>query len=233
MAKRYYRFSIHGYGGEIVLGRLTEEQYDFWQPMDEETIISHAMWDPYEESDENPIFDDEDPRFLGSWHELDDIEHVNGATSGSAWVTLEELDNLEYNANILNTLVENMDWKDFLEQYKPQVHETSLDLDDELYPNGFYEEDDPDGEEGEPKPLDNGDIPTPYVFFGMSAEKGTFSECDIESDGELDITKLNFSILHMPNDDAILSLTDYDNEPVCDQGGGTNGKGYYAEIWDW
>ena len=92
MSKRFFRVTIHGYGGEIVLGRLTEEQYDFWVPFEEEQIIAHAFWDPHEESDENPIYDDGDPRWLGHWNELDDIEHVYGASTDSAYISIEEVD---------------------------------------------------------------------------------------------------------------------------------------------
>jgi hypothetical protein len=103
-----------------------------------------------------------------------------------------------------------------------------------LYPNGFYDEDDPDGEEGEPKPLDNGDIPTPYVFFGMSAEKGTFGLYPIETNGEdLDIGALEFNTTQVPQSDNILELTAYKDHLLDNDGGDTNGKGYYAQVWDW
>ena len=38
------------------------------------------FWDPYDGSEGNPITDDQDPRFLGYWHDIDDIEHVTGAS---------------------------------------------------------------------------------------------------------------------------------------------------------
>lgn len=234
MAKRYFRVTIHGYGGEIVLGRLTEEQYDFWEPFDEDQIIAHAMWDPYEENDENPVHDDEDPRFLGQWYELDDLEHVNGADADSAYITIDEYDSAEFRAKHIATIVETMSWNDFKEQYKPKHTENVIDLDELLYPNGFYEEDDPNGEEGEPKPLDNGDIPTCYVFFGMSSEKGTFGDYPIETDGEdLDIGALEFYTTQMPQSDNVLELNAYKDEDVYNDGGDTNGKGYYAQVWDW
>lgn len=234
MAKRYFRVTIHGYGGEIVLGRLTEEQYDFWEPFEEEQIIAHAMWDPYEESDENPIYDDEDPRWLGQWYECDDIEHVNGADADSAYVTIEEVSSAEYDAKHIADVVETMSWNDFKQKYEPKLTENVIDLDEALYPNGFYEEDDADGEEGEPKPLDNGDIPTPYVFFGMSAEKGTFGLYPIETDGEdLDIGALEFYTTQVPQSDNILELVNYKDQEIYNDGGDTNGKGYYAQVWDW
>ena len=234
MSKRFFRVTIHGYGGEIVLGRLTEDQYDFWMPFEEEQIIAHAMWDPYEENDENPIYDDEDPRWLGHWNELDDIEHVYGANAGSAYISIEEVSGYDYGAEILNDLVSAMDWNEFKQKYNPKLTEHVLDLDEALYPNGFYDEDDAEGEEGEPKPMDNGEIPTPYVFFGYSSEKGAFGVYPIETDGEeLDISALEFYTTQIPNSDNVLELVGYKDSEIYNDGGDTSGKGYYAQIWDW
>ena len=77
-----YTINIWGYGGELVVGKITEPQYNYWVDQ-EDALEVHAFWDPYEadETDEypNPLTDDEDPRWLGYWHENDNIEHVNGA----------------------------------------------------------------------------------------------------------------------------------------------------------
>ena len=43
MAK-FYEIQIWGYGGELVYGRLTKEQFDFWK--DNEQMTSH-VWDPF------------------------------------------------------------------------------------------------------------------------------------------------------------------------------------------
>jgi|13_taG_2_1085334.scaffolds.fasta_scaffold19064_2 hypothetical protein len=230
MAKKYYRINLSGYGGEIALGRLTEEQYDFWAPMDEEYIIEHCMGDPWEETDDNPVHDDEDPRWLGQWYELTDIAHENGPDAGNCWIQIEEYDGPAYDSNFVGDIVTTSDWSEFETKYKPTVDNCEVDLDEILYPNGHYEEGD---NEGEPKPLDDGTTPLPYVFFGMSMEKGTFSECIVECEGDIDPSKLRFIITKMPNGDSLLNLTEYDGEYVDEQGGSTNGKGYYAQVWDW
>ena len=93
--KRYFRVFLSCYGGESVYGSLTQEQYEFWKDLDEEDIIAHAFWDPWEENNENPIFDDEDPRFLGYWHENDDLFHENGVSEDAAYITVEEYDSEE------------------------------------------------------------------------------------------------------------------------------------------
>lgn len=67
-----YEIILSGYGGELVLGRITKEQYEFWN--DREDFDEHCNdWD-------NEI---EVPTGLelvrdGSWHELDDLAHESG-----------------------------------------------------------------------------------------------------------------------------------------------------------
>ena len=87
MAK--YEVELYGYGGEFVFGTLTKEQYDFWIENEGDGLDSHVFWDPYDDADgDNPITDEEDPRFLGYWHDLDDIEHVCGADVDSCRVVV-------------------------------------------------------------------------------------------------------------------------------------------------
>ena len=76
-----YTLEINGRGGEMVLGKITKEAYEHWSTRDDddEGLQSHLFWDPYEQDDGNDVTDDQDPRFLGQWFELDDIEHATGA----------------------------------------------------------------------------------------------------------------------------------------------------------
>lgn len=112
-----YEIRIDGYGGEIVAGKLTKEQYEFWvDKQDEEGMDSHLFWDPTSDEDGNPVTDDQDPRFLGNWYELDDIEHTNGANIEACTVTVEDEDgNVIYETddpNISSTEVVDFDSMD-------------------------------------------------------------------------------------------------------------------------
>ena len=57
------------------MGKLTKEQYEFWiDSADREPEELHSLfWDPWSDEDGNPMTDDEDPRWLGQWYEIDDI----------------------------------------------------------------------------------------------------------------------------------------------------------------
>ena len=92
-----YTIEINGYGAEMVLGKITKEAYEYWsvKSEDDEGLNSHLFWDPYEEEDGNEITDDEDPRFLGQWWEIDDIEHTNGAFVDQCMITVTDEDGNE------------------------------------------------------------------------------------------------------------------------------------------
>lgn len=86
-----YEITINGYGGEVVLGKLTKEQYDFWvDKQDDDSMNSHLFWDPYEEDEGNPVTDPDDPRFLGYWHDIDSIEHLNGAQVDMCYIEVND-----------------------------------------------------------------------------------------------------------------------------------------------
>jgi len=117
-----FTIEINGYGGEMVLGSVTKEAYEHWSVKDEddEGINTHLFWDPYEEADGNDITDHEDPRFLGSWHEIDDIDHTHGAFYDQCWVVVTGEDG--------ETVYQNDD---------PEVESTHIsDPDDQ--PEGYY-----------------------------------------------------------------------------------------------
>lgn len=117
-----FTISINGYGGEVVLGKITKEAYEHWGNRDEddEALSSHLFWDPYEEEDGNDVTDDEDPRFLGQWWEIDDIEHTNGA-----------------NVDACTVYVEDSDGNEVWQTEDPELENTSFsDPDDQ--PPGYY-----------------------------------------------------------------------------------------------
>jgi hypothetical protein len=66
-----YTIHLTGYGGEIVLGTITPEQYAYWQENDLDEHISD--WDnEMAVPDSMKICED------GSWHDCDDIAHESG-----------------------------------------------------------------------------------------------------------------------------------------------------------
>ena len=81
--------TLLGYGGEIVMGRITAEQYNFWQGRED---FSDYVWDwDYKLPDGAP----ESLSFIsaGSWHDCDDIAHENSMElSASCWIRVQEVE---------------------------------------------------------------------------------------------------------------------------------------------
>jgi len=87
-----YTIEISGYGAEVALGKLTDQQFDFWMNKNEE-LESHTFWDPYEDNDgKNPVTDSEDEKFLGYWHELGNVEYTSGAYLDNLYVEVTDED---------------------------------------------------------------------------------------------------------------------------------------------
>jgi hypothetical protein len=88
--KKKYEIHLSGYGGEIAIGRITKEQYEFWR--DREDLSDHCHdWD-----NELEIPDDMIIARDGSWYECDDLAHENGCEFSSAcWVSVYDENNDE------------------------------------------------------------------------------------------------------------------------------------------
>ena len=81
--KTKYEINLQGYGGEIAVGSITQEQYEFWK--DREDLEEYTYdWDGEMDVPENmQIF------LPGSWYECDNIAHENGVEfSELCWVNV-------------------------------------------------------------------------------------------------------------------------------------------------
>ena len=243
-----YRISIGGYGGELVYSSITEEQYNYWADKcaeqdengyDMDSAFGDYLFSYDEESylEETNNIVPEEAKFEGEWYEQDDLEHTNGASLESAHISIQKIELTEggsyWDGEVLEELYEYEDLPKFIEDNKVELVQDEFDLDKGLYPNGLYEEDEEAHFEGEPKPLDNGEIPTPYVMYAMSVEKGTFFEGNITLTKPFDVAKLKIESTEYPNGDNIIHSVSYDGEEIENQGGDTNGKSMNAYVMDW
>lgn len=106
-----YRIEITGFGAEICFGTISQEAYEYWQPKgdDDEGLISHLFWDPQDGTDGNEITEENDPRYLGEWHTLDDVEHAMGADKNTCCVSVfDENDELVWVTN--KPVISNTDY---------------------------------------------------------------------------------------------------------------------------
>lgn len=212
---RYYRIRLIGYGGEIVYGRSSKAEYEFWQTEEAKQLVGYNpdedLSDPIQiymwEKDEVPERFEHIPKEFkreGEWYDQDDIEHMSGVSPNSCYVKINEVDSLQYCADDIETVVDGASWYD-----------------------EFYEDNDIDLVVEESEAFNES-----YLFYGYSSEKGQFFEGTFESKGRIDFSKLKFYMMTFPSDEEMIYMVEYDGEEIGNDGAETNGKGLYIELQD-
>jgi len=101
---RTYKISMWGYGGEKVMGTVSQESWDYC--MENSVDLSDIAW-----SDEDTVVDDMGldveklPFYPGSWFECDDMAHVSGVSRNAG--TLQILD--ENDETVFEKSLEDID----------------------------------------------------------------------------------------------------------------------------
>ena len=220
---RYYRVRLWGYGGEAAYMNINKETYDFWKPVTEEHGDSDLVNYMVEAENDECEFEDiekvpavaqfmTDGEYTYPWYEAPgEFCHQNGLEFGSARIDVEEVDSDDYMSNHVAEVVEGGDLNELLDK----VEEGS---DFEIEPKDWGEAE-LYSEEGD------------YVVQFYSSEKGTFFEGRFETVGEFDPKKLKVIITEYPNGDDTVTSISYNDVEVDNDGGDTNGKGYYASVW--
>ena len=89
--KKKYSFTISKYGGEVAMGLITPEQYNYWNERSDEELKDYVMgWQihEYEKKYNIPL-----KARMRNWFEIEDIHHTNGAEiSDSQELYIEEYD---------------------------------------------------------------------------------------------------------------------------------------------
>lgn len=224
---RFYRVTIWGYGGESAYINISKSAYDFWNNITEEfgdTDLVHYMSEAQDAEGEHYEFEDidnvpSDADFMTDdgeqyypWYEAPgEYCHQYGVEYGSARITVEEVDSGNYNAKVINPVIDGDDVTELNEQIRVESN---------------YEI----------EPADHGECDTfeqegDYVVQFYSSEKGTFFDAIIETVGEFDLRKLEFVINEYPNGEDIIDGLRYNGVDLDNNGGDTSGKGYSAHVW--
>ena len=91
MSKKKYTFLISKYGGEVAMGIISPEQYEYWYERNDEELKDYVMgWqtDQYEKEHNVPL-----KARMHNWFEYEDIHHSNGAEiADSQQLFIEEYD---------------------------------------------------------------------------------------------------------------------------------------------
>jgi len=231
----HYRLQLSGYGGETSYMRISKEAYDFWSPIRDEhgdSDLLHYVLNA-EDNDPDSVKDDEDyedidpktiPReamFMhdedgagATWYEpLDEFDHTYGVSQDGAYLTVDQVDSDEYNATHVKDVVDRED----LNEWMSSVGEDS-DWEVEA-----YQEEHPYG--------DNYPAKGEYICQFYSSEKGTFFDASFTTALPFDKNKLKFACAEAPSGEDLVYSVYYDGEELDNNGGDTNGKGYWVYLY--
>ena len=231
----FYRITVSGYGAETSYIKLNKEAFDFWKESLEQGdtdcvhyVITSEDKTPTDVNEDEEYEDikgedipraamflhDEDDEIGSSWYEPpNEFDHVWGVSADNAYVTIEKVETDEYNAGHVEDIVDHEDLYELIDRVAKE-HNYEIENNEGLKEGSNY------ANKGE------------YVFQFMSSEKGTFFEGTFETPGLIDLSKLVFVIDEAPNGEDTLFSINYDGEEIDNQGGDTNGKGYYAYVWE-
>jgi hypothetical protein len=198
----YIKFIVSGYGGEVLLHKITKKCAEFWQSAEMHEHMDSYLGSPEWFAEENP--DIKIPKYaqLPQWYECENRAHEYGAAESMAQLEIVEMDGPEWNSKQIKDI------------YYGSFSEF---VDDNGGPDLVISE-----EEIMPKPKD-------YTLACVHSEKGTFYEGTIEIEGEFEPTKVSFDTTNI-HEDILITGVYYNGEYVDNNGGDTVGKSLDIDI---
>ena len=185
----FISFTIHGYGGEVVLGKISKKAAEFWQSEEMQEHFHEYVFGPDWFEDEHP--DIKIPKYaqIGVWHDMEDRGHESGAAQGGAYLTINEVSNDTWGADHVRDIFYGP-LMDYVNEHEVEI------LNDECHPD-----------------------PKEYTFVGVNSEKGTFYEGTMEIEGEFDPKKVSFGSTEIHEDTLITQIFYGDNTVDNNGGG--------------
>jgi hypothetical protein len=225
---RFYRIRMYGYGGESAYINISKAAHDFWNAHNEaygdSDFVNYMVTDDPEEYEFEDLegvpevadflrcYDNLEDTFKTQWYEAEgEFLHQMGVEYGSARIEVEEVSSNDYMAETVATIIDGENVSELNDRVGEET-EWETEITDFGEPDEFSEQGD-------------------YVAQMYSSEKGTFFEGRFETVGEFDPKKLKFVINEYPNGEDIIDSVLYNDVDIENDGGDTNGKGYYASVW--
>lgn len=208
MSKRLFRIDGSRWGGEFVVGKVTEEFVDYWY--DREDELCEHVWGLEFGDDEEGVDPDsppiiEDMENYNAWYELDDFEHNSNCIIGDEFTVTE----------VTGKTPDDMEAWEYSEDHVEF-------LPNHLYSREIYFEAKDDVPEKER---------IPAIIF-HSSEKGSFGSWFVETNGEdFDPSKVAVVVMETEMGEFIEELY-YDKQSIecnydyCD----SRGKGTFAKV---
>lgn len=192
---RTYKIRLWGYGGEYVMGEVDRKIYDYFKAR--RLDLSEFAWDS-DYADANNIPEDMWPFYPGSWHDADNMGHCWGVDRSAGTLQVED-----ENGNVVyeKSLDDVTGWG--VDEENPELNEPEWSCGEEIWIDM--------------KPAGTA------VFVGVSSEKGTFFEGNIELKTPFNPGKIALCYDEIDGNEIITSVT-YDEEVIDNWGGDTSGK---------
>lgn len=83
-----YNVIIHGYGGEMVMGKVDRAIVDYFEENNIDLEEYASSWGEPGDDDYIEVPEDMQPFSQGNWYDCDNIEHCSGAEFGGAYITV-------------------------------------------------------------------------------------------------------------------------------------------------
>lgn len=200
--EKHYRIVLSGYGSETTYTKVSKKVHDYWVEKDNDELVEYCV-----SPDEQTV--DKDVDFLyDSKRDMFQMWYDNDNIVQNFWGMSSDASGYI----TVQQLVNNDHGADIIRVLNDQ---DDLDIDD------F---------EVEWTTIEN-EVPQ-YVMEFNSIEKGTFFDVTITITETFDIKKLQFVMDESLSGENFIVGLKYNEEELDNWGGDTNGKGYFAQMFE-
>jgi hypothetical protein len=200
MSKKVYQIIGNRYGGEVTIGRVSQEFCHYWKNKDQEELESYILdeWEDNEDESIPNMIDSEDKY----WHDLDDILHFYGSYAEGP-LTLIDTDT---------------------EEEKEVEYQFLWGRE-----GGFFETEEPDWDNLYAELTEEDYVPVIACMSQEKGLLNSWI-LELEEGEEFDEKKLSAGILETNFGEFVEKLYYDGEELEDDGGGSTNGKGFIVNL---
>ena len=200
--EKYYRIVLSGYGAETTYTKISQEVHDYWAEKDDDELVEYSI---------SP--DEQDVESVGDFlydkkRDIYQLWYDNDGVVQSIWGAAKDTSC----TLTVEQVVDNDYGADIIKVIKD---EEPLDFNEYTIENVEFE----------------GKYPTHVMEFS-SVEKGTFFDVTIMLKESFNIEKLEFVAEESISGDDFITGIKYNGDDLENWGGDTNGKGYFAQVYE-
>jgi lipoprotein-anchoring transpeptidase ErfK/SrfK len=95
-----YDIEVTGSGGEITIGSISQESYEYWESQTDEALTSHLF-------DSSSDIPEDDERYIGNFEDSGDIVHTYGVNLDDCKIVVKDEDGQEIYTTLTPTITRN------------------------------------------------------------------------------------------------------------------------------